>query len=143
MKDYHAVIDVEADVKSARHAIHKEMHIWWSNRVELFQGGATIRFNKSFVTFDFEPPKDEHQFIWNCREAKMIIEGVDDEAEWEGTKLLWQLDEREGGTHISLTHQGLNTDLECRDICVAGWVRFFENSLKNHLNGKAASPEIS
>ena len=143
MKDYQAVIDVEADAKAVRHAIHNEMHIWWSNRVELGQGTATIRFYNSYVIFDFEPPQDSNQFSWVCREAKMIIQGVQDESEWQGTKLIWQVSELKNGTRIALTHEGLNAELECHEICVAGWRHYFENSLKDHLNGKPASPEIS
>lgn len=69
----------------------------------------------------------------------MIVEGVGDCGKWRGTKLLWAIEPT--GSRITLRHQGLNPDLECHRVCVAGWGHYFGDRLKNHLNGGAATPQ--
>lgn len=51
--------------------------------------------------------------------------------EWIGTEIVFQL-ERVGDAHTLLRfeHRGLRPDLECYEICDAGWHRFVGNSLK-------------
>lgn len=149
--DYSATIETTASVAKAAHAIQHEMDIWWSTRVELSDHQATIRFHTSHVTFVFDPDGTDNQFAWTCTDAHMVIEDVGDAGEWKGTKLLWEIEPtatgkttgKTTGSRVTLTHQGLNPDLECHRVCVAGWGRYFENSLKNHLNGDAAMPENS
>lgn len=139
--DYSAMICTPADATATARAIRDEMHIWWSLRVEKDDKQATIRFHNSHVTFAFDAGGTDDRFSWTCIDAKMIIEDVADHSEWLGTKLLWKITPNEAGSCVTLTHQGLNTDMECHRVCVAGWGRFFENSLKNHLNGGIANPE--
>lgn len=139
--DYSATIETTADVAAAARAIRDEMDIWWSLRVEKDHNQATIRFYNSHVTFAFDPDTTDNKFSWTCVDANMIIEDVADYSEWLGTKLLWDIAPNKTGSCVTLTHQGLNPDMECHRVCVAGWGRYFENSLKNHLNGASASPE--
>lgn len=139
--DYSATIETTADVATAAHAIRDEMDIWWSLRVEKDDKQATIRFYNSHVTFAFDTGGMDHQFSWTCTNANMMIEDVADHSEWLGTKLLWEITPTKAGSRVTLTHQGLNPDMECYRVCVAGWGRYFENSLKNHLDGAPANPE--
>ncbi len=141
--DYSASIETTVSAASAALAIRNEMDIWWSLRVEQNDQQATIRFRNSHVTFAFDPNGTDNRFSWTCTDAHMIIEDVGDYGEWKGTKLLWDTVPTATGSRVTLTHQGLNPDLECHGVCVAGWGRYFENSLKNHLNGGTPSPEIS
>lgn len=139
--DYSASIETTASVARAAKAIRDEMDQWWSLRVAQNSTQATIRFGNSHVTFAFDQGATDQQFSWTCRDAHMIIEDVGDYGEWRGTRLLWQIQPSATGSTITLTHQGLNPDLACHRVCVAGWGRFFEISLKNHLNGDTAMPE--
>lgn len=141
--DYSATIETTASAAKAAQAVVYEMDKWWSLRVEQTDAQATIRFHNSHVTFAFDPDGTDNQFAWTCTDAHMIIEDVGDAGEWKGTKLLWKIEPTATGSRVTLTHQGLNPDLECHRVCVGGWGRFFESSLKNHLNGDIATPEIS
>ena len=139
--DYSATIETVADVANAATAIRYDMRKWWSLRVEQTDAQATIRFYNSHVTFAFDAGATYNRFSWTCIDANMIIEDVADPSEWQGTKLLWEIEPTATGSNVTLTHQGLNANLECHGVCVAGWGRYFENSLKNHLNGATANPE--
>lgn len=141
--DYSARIETTANVAQAAQAIRHEMAKWWSLRVEQTDAHATIRFRNSHVTFAFDPGGTDQRFTWTCTDAHMIIEDVGDHGEWLGTKLLWDIAPTACGSCVTLTHQGLNSALECHGVCVAGWERYFENSLKNHLMGGTAIPEVN
>lgn len=142
LNNYTATITASADVETARNAILKEMHLWWSDRIDLSEGGFTIRFNNSHVTFSFEEPcRPESQLVWRCTDANMIIENVADTTEWLGTRLIWDITTLPDGSEISLTHEGLNESLECLDVCTRGWEHYFETSLKAHLSGDIPSPQ--
>ena len=139
--DYNATVYSSADAATTARAIRDEMDIWWSLRVEKNHKRATIRFYNSHVTFAFDSDATDNRFSWTCIDANMIIEDVADHSEWLGTKLLWEIEPTKAGSRVTLTHQGLNANLECHRVCVAGWRQYFENSLKNHLNGAPANPE--
>lgn len=140
---YSASFETTASVAKAAQAIRHEMDIWWSLRVEQTDQQATIRFRNSHVTFAFDPDAPDNRFTWACIDAHMIIDDVGDYGEWRGTKLLWDIVPTASGSRVILTHQGLNPNLKCHDVCVAGWERYFENSLKNHLNGGTPTPETN
>ena len=139
--DYSATICTTADLRATSRAIRNEMDMWWSTRVERTETQATIRFYNSHVTFAFDAGATDRKFSWTCIDAKMIIDGIKDHTEWNGTKLLWEIAPNESGNCVTLTHIGLNHALECHRACVAGWAKYFENSLKNHLNGETPHPE--
>jgi hypothetical protein len=141
MADYAASIVVPASPANASYAIRKDMHIWWSHRVELDPAGAVIRFRNSHVRFEFDPDTDALSMRWPCVDAHMIIEDVADASEWEGTTLVWTIVPEGRGSRITLTHEGLNEGIACHDVCVRGWQYFFEGSLKAHLSGAEPTPE--
>ncbi len=141
--NYQAAIKVTASPLTAAKAIPNDMDLWWSNRIERTENGFTVRFNKSHATFTFDPGATAERFSWTCTEANMIIDDVSDYGEWTGTQLIWEIAPADSGAQVSLTHVGLTPDMECHRVCVAGWGRFFESSLKNHLNGETPSPERS
>ena len=143
MMDYSATITTSAPPHEAVQIIERDLEIWWSTRVERDAKGFTIRFNNSHVRFERNPGATDLAFGWACVDAHMIIEGVPDAAEWNGTQLLWSVATTETGSTVTLTHRGLTPEIACFDICQRGWQHFFETSLRNHLNGQAASPETS
>lgn len=139
--DYTATIEVPVPPEQALRVVHDEMHKWWSLRVDYMPDGVTVHFASSHVTFDFLDTGTPLTADWKCRRANMVIEGVSDVAEWEGTHLKWRAEPAPSGSRLTLTHQGLNDTMECIDVCTGGWQKYFENSLKNHLSGIPASPE--
>jgi len=141
--DYSATIKVPAHQEDARRAIFDEMDKWWSQRVDRDETGAKVHFNRSHVRFDFVKGDMDGGFEWLCTDANMIIDSVADATEWDGTKLIWHIRPDPEGSAITLTHQGLNQNLECLDVCTRGWQHYFENSLKAHLSGGTPTPETN
>jgi len=140
---YTATIAAPLPPREAARRIVDDLEQWWSTRVDRRADGFTVRFNASHATFRFDPGGTENRFAWTCTDAHMIMNGVDDPAEWAGTRLVWTVAATEAGSAITLTHQGLTPQIACFDICRAGWQHFFELSLRDHLNGAPAAPETS
>ncbi len=139
--DYSATIIVPAKPMAAKTAIFDQMDQWWSSKVAKTDSGARIEFGNSHVEFAFSEGDRKGDYVWACTDANMIIEDVADATEWQGTSLRWRITDIGEGSRITLTHQGLNADLECLDVCTRGWQHFFEDSLKAHLSGGEPSPE--
>lgn len=70
--------------------------------------------------------------VWKVAEANHDLEGITKKDEWRGTTIKWNIVEYETGSKVTLTHQGLVPELECFDICQAGW-GYFLGSLKDYL----------
>lgn len=141
--DYSATIKTTAPPDRAAQAITDDLEQWWSTRIERHPDGFTTRFNNSHATFRYAPGETSLTFSWTCTDAHMIIEDVDDRAEWVGTRLTWQIVPTRTGSTIRLTHRGLTPDLPCFDVCTRGWQHFFEVSLRDHLNGAAGAPNTT
>jgi len=141
--DYTARISTTASPERAAQAVTDDLEQWWSTRIERRSDGFTTRFNNSHATFHFEPGSDPLSFAWTCTDAHMIIEDVEDAAEWVGTQLLWQITPTETGSDIQLTHKGLGPTLPCFDVCQRGWQHFFETSLRDHLNSNTGAPNTT
>ena len=140
--NYSASILAPVPPEQVARAIDRDLTLWWSTRVDRHPDGFTIRFNNSHVRFAYAPDRTSTRFVWHCTDAHMIINDYDP-AEWQGTSLIWELAATDTGCRITLTHDGLTPALHCNDICVAGWNKYFEVSLRDHLNGATPCPETS
>ncbi|MFL4470634.1 hypothetical protein ACERZ8_12360 [Tateyamaria armeniaca] len=138
--DYSATIHTTASPERAAQDIADDLEKWWSTRIERRSRSFTTRFNNSHATFQFDAANTAETFGWTCTDAHMIIDAVEDRAEWIGTRLLWHIQPTDTGCAITLTHQGLTPALPCFDICQRGWQHFFEISLRDHLNGQQGAP---
>ena len=64
---------------------------------------------------------------------------IKDETEWVGTKVIFEIVEKDGKTQLRFTHYGLTPQYECYDICNEGWTNYIRNSLyKLITTGKGA-----
>ena len=70
--------------------------------------------------------------VWTVTEANHDLEGITKKDEWKGTFIKWKIVENEAGSKVTFTHQGLLPELECFEICQAGW-GYFLGSLKDYL----------
>lgn len=49
--------------------------------------------------------------------------------EWKGTKIIWDISSRDAPTTLTVTYQGLSSDIECYEVCEKGWTQFLTESL--------------
>jgi uncharacterized protein YndB with AHSA1/START domain len=55
---------------------------------------------------------------------------IDDQSEWIGTEIRFELSEKDGATELHFTHDGLVPSYQCFDICQNAWTFYVGDSLR-------------
>lgn len=116
---------------------------WWSENIE----GGTTRLNDEF-TYQF---KDVHKCTMKLIEVipdKKVVWLVldnyfnftEDKTEWTGTKIEFEISEKENKTQLHFTHRGLVPAYECYNICFDAWTHYINNSLRNLITTGKGQP---
>ncbi len=139
-KSYSSQITVNVSPAIAFNAITQEMDQWWgqvSNRVHEKDDTFTSFFDEETRwTFRITHIEPNIAIDMECIDAHHTFTGAPAaiRQEWLGTTLRWQLSPIPDGTVIQFVHEGLVPELNCFDICSAGWDHFFVNSLQRYLD---------
>ena len=107
---------------------------WWSEEIE----GNTNNLNDEF-NYHYE---DIHrckikiiEFIPNEKVVWLVLDNyfkfTKDKSEWTGTKIIFEISEKDNKTQLRFTHQGLVPAYECYDICRDAWSTYVHNSLRS------------
>ncbi len=140
MKNYKATIISNLSVEEVYRAITEKMSDWWTSMsgkfLKISDQAKTDFGGKSFWSFEATVLDEPNKIELTCHDANHIHEGLSDNirTEWLGTKLVFAITEEDGNTRIDFTHEGLVPELECFEVCKAGWDHFFLESLKDYLN---------
>jgi hypothetical protein len=118
---------------------------WWSESLE----GDSEKLNDEF-TYRY---KDIHysrqrliEVIPNKKVVWLVLDSnlyfVDNQTEWTGTKIIFEVIEKNQQTEVQFTHQGLIPEFECYDACSKGWTYFISGSLYNLITTGKGQPNI-
>lgn len=67
------------------------------------------------------------KMVWLITESELtFIEQTD---EWVGTKVIFEISEKNGKTELVFTHQGLTPEVECYNSCAPGWSSYLQGKL--------------
>jgi len=116
---------------------------WWSEEIE----GSTNKLNDEF-NYHYE---DVHrskmkiiEFIPDMKVVWLVMENyfsfTKDKSEWTGTKIIFEISEKDGKTQLRFTHQGLVPEYECYDVCENAWTTYIQNSLRNLITTGKGQP---
>jgi Activator of Hsp90 ATPase homolog 1-like protein len=135
--DYHnftTTFTVDETPDAAFAAIN-DVRGWWSGELD----GSTdklgeeftyryqdIHYSKQRIT-EFVPGK---KVVWLVLDAYLNF--VEDESEWIGTEIAFELSQNGEQTEVRFTHVGLGA-YECFDVCSNAWAHY--------VNGRTAQPE--
>ncbi len=119
---------------------------WWSEEIE----GNTEKLDYEF-TYHFE---DLHnckikliEVVPNKRVVWLVeynyFKFTKDKSEWTGTKISFEIAEKDSKTHIRFTHHGLVPDLECFGICSNAWSNYIQESLFGLITTGKGKPNSS
>jgi len=138
---YKTYIEVDTTCEQALAAI-ANVSGWWAKD---FSGSAskagdrfTVRFGTTFVDFEIAHPTG-HEITWvvtNC-----YLPWQEDKTEWNGTQIIWQVNETATGCRIDMTHIGLSAKAECYENCRQGWDGHINQSLLNFINTGKGEPQ--
>ncbi|MES2484440.1 MAG: SRPBCC domain-containing protein, partial [Bacteroidota bacterium] len=141
-KDYTTNFEVSQSPAQVFEAI-TNVRGWWSQEVE---GGTS----KKGDVFDYHY-KDIHRCKMQLMEVvpnkKVVWEVLEnnfnftqDKSEWIGTKIVFDITEKNGKTQVTFTHQGLVPAYECYNICNDAWTGYINGSLKSLIETGKGKP---
>tara|TARA_B100001093_G_C26701262_1_gene959206 strand:+ start:428 stop:856 length:429 start_codon:yes stop_codon:yes gene_type:complete len=142
MTSYSAALKTSVPATQVYKAITEEMSDWWASMdgqfLNLGDQAKTDFGGQSYWSFEASVLDEPERIELICHDANHIHEGLSDgiREEWLGTKLIFQITVLDGETRIDFTHEGLVQELECFQVCKAGWDHYFLRSLKDYLERK-------
>ncbi len=106
---------------------------WWSEEIE----GDTHKLNDEF-TYHY---KDVHicrmkliEVVTNKKVTWQVLSNyfnfTKDKSEWTGTKIIFEISEKDSKTQIRFTHLGLVPKYECFDSCSNAWTDIIRDGLR-------------
>lgn len=149
-QNYRRTISVRATPEQAYRAVTTGYGQWWTRTDDAIKAiGDRITFmfppNLSYWIFEATKLEPIQAVELECVEAfhKIIDKPDAPESEWLGSQLIFHIEPDDAQTRIHFDHVGLTPDLDCFDVCEAGWNLFFVDSLKSYLNTGVGKPHTS
>lgn len=144
MKNFEKTIVLEATDNFVYEALTHSIHQWWT---EMFEGTSnqqgktfTIRFGSNvFKTMLVEELIPNQKVEWRVIDSLIDIPELAHKTEWINTQIVWDISTQNNTTTLHLTHFGLTPEIECYNICEAGW-HDFTNSLKSFIETGIGNP---
>lgn len=140
--DYTTTLVVDQSPEEVFAAINN-VRGWWSKEIE----GSTDQLNDEW-TYRYQ---DVHRCKIRITELvpgrKVVWQVMDnyfsfteDKDEWKGNKMVFELTEKDGTTHLRFTQIGLVPAYECYDICENAWNTYIQKSLYNLITTGEGQP---
>ena len=131
--------------QSAKEVFNAVNHVreWWSEEIE----GHTNKLNEEFK-YHYE---DVHrcqvkivEFVPDKKVVWLVMDNyfkfTEDESEWKGTKIFFEITPKNGKTELRFTHEGLVPQYECYEICRDAWTTYIQKSLYNLITTGKGMP---
>ena len=122
---------------------------WWSEEIE----GISDEVGSEFLYHYQDVHRCKIKIIELMPAKKVVWLVLDnnfsfttDKTEWIGTQIIFDIAEKEGGTQVNFTHDGLVQEYECYTACVNGWTQYIGASLPALIStgkGKPNSQETA
>ncbi|MDB5060393.1 MAG: ATPase [Mucilaginibacter sp.] len=141
-QDFTAAFLVNQTPKEAFDAI-TNIRGWWSEEVE----GGTDKLNDEFIYHYKDIHYCKTKLIELVPDQKVVWLVLDnyfkftkDKSEWIGTKLVFNISQKDNQTEIRFTHEGLVPQYECYEICREAWTNYIHDSLRNLITTGKGQP---
>jgi len=130
-KDFTTTILVDKTPKETFDAINN-VSGWWQGEIE----GNTDKLNEEFdyrmEPYHFSKQKvveiiPNKKVVWLVTESELTF--VKKKNEWTGTKIIFEISEKDNKTQLRLTHTGLVPEIECYGGCSGAWTDLIQKSL--------------
>jgi len=141
-QDYHISITVDATAHQAFTSI-TNISKWWTENLEgsseKLGDEFTVRFGDVHVStqklVEVIPGK---KIVWLVTNSQLNF--IKNKQEWTGTKISFEIVEKDNKTTIRFTHHGLVPEIECFDACSNAWGDYISKSLRNFVNTGKGQP---
>lgn len=142
--DFTTTLLVDKTPKEAFNAINNVTG-WWTEDLE----GSSQKLNDEFTVRFFDDIQvttqkvveliPDKKVVWLVTKSKLDF--VKDKDEWTGTKISFEIAEKDNKTEIRFTHLGLVPEVECYKDCFRGWTHYLNGSLFELLTKGKGKPE--
>ena len=144
-KDFITTILVDNTPEEVFNAINN-VRGWWSEEIE----GSTDKLNSEF-DYRYEDVHSCKMKIIELVPNKKVVWSVldnyfkftKDKSEWKGTKIIFDIAEKDNKTEMRFTHQGLVPAYECYEICRDAWTGYIQKSLRNLITSGVGQPNAT
>jgi hypothetical protein len=141
-QDYSVSITVNATPQEAFKSINSVTK-WWTENLEgssqKLNDEFTVRFGDVHVStqklIEIVPNK---KVVWLVTDSKLNF--IKDKQEWNGTKISFEIYEKDNKTQVRFTHHGLIPKIECFDACSNAWGDYITHSLRKLINAGKGEP---
>lgn len=141
-QDYTTSFAVDQTPQEVYEAINN-VRGWWSEQID----GSTNKLNEVFVyhyrdvhytkirVTELVPGK---KIVWEVLNNHFKF--IEDNNEWVGNKMVFEIIEKNGKTEVRFTQRGLVPEYECFNVCKDAWTHFIQDSLKKLITDKKGDP---
>ena len=144
-KDFTTTILVDKTSKEVFDAINN-VRGWWSEEID----GSTDKLNSEFDYHYEDVHRCKIKIIELVPNKKVVWSVLDnyfkftkDKSEWKGTKIIFEIAEKDNKTEMRFTHQGLVPAYECYEICRDAWTGYIQKSLRNLITAGKGQPNAT
>jgi len=105
---------------------------WWQGEIEGSTDKLDDEFSYQMKDFHFSKQKSievvpDKKVVWLVTDSKLNF--LKNKTEWTGTKISFEISEKNNKTKLRFTHMGLVPDIECYGSCSTGWSKLIQESL--------------
>lgn len=140
--DIQIEINVPVSAASAYSEISR-VSDWWTRNTdgEASQVGNafTVRFKDTFVSFEVTDAEQDSRYVWHVQDC--FLHWLENKTEWKNSDVIFDITSTGNGSHVLMTHRGLNEKTECYADCKSGWEHFVATSLYNLITTGVGMPE--
>lgn len=144
-QDFTATILVDQTPEAVFEAV-TNVRGWWSEEIE----GSTAALNDEFK-YRFEDVHRCHVRLTEVVPAQKVVwlivdnyfKFTEDEKEWTGTHVIFEITRSGSQTQLQMTHQGLVPHFECFNICRDAWTFYIKDSLFNLITTGTGKPNAT
>jgi hypothetical protein len=130
---------------TAEEATERINHVadWWTasftGASEKIGDTFTVRFGETFVDFAVIELVPAKKIVWRVTDCNLQF--IEDKKEWKNTEVIFEISSDGAATTVTMTHSGLNPDVECFETCRKGWNFFITESLQKLLVENQGMPD--
>lgn len=143
--DFKITLSVNRTANEVFNAINN-VRGWWTEDLE----GKSQKLNDEFTVRFFDDIHVSTQRLVEVIADKKVVwlvtdstlNFLKDQNEWTGTRISFEIAEKDGKTQMDFTHVGLVPEIECYKDCTLGWNRYIHGSLLYLLTEGIGKPEL-
>lgn len=143
-QDFSTTLLVDQTPEEVFNAINN-VRAWWFGEIEGHTGKLNDEFTYKYETFHYSKQKvteliPNKKIVWLVTESSLNF--VEHKSEWTGTKIIFNITEKDGKTQIRFTHEGLVPKSECYNECSNAWSGIISNNLYKLITRKEKAEKL-